>query len=191
MLGLVLSVQLSSAFDFCEASNRIVQSIQTQTQDAFSGVLVDEIDAVIRDENTWRYIAVAADLAQEADHVGSWSEACPCHGNFTEQCQEEQVQAQARHRKRRKLQPHGFLPVGGDVGGCPFKGCRSYELAAGGAMESLRDKMMHNRQKLLAHVATAQEAERHNLVADWERARSRLWGDLVMHKQPALYSPNA
>lgn len=136
---------------------------------------IDQIDAAIKSETTWRYMALAGDLSEECDHLGSWSEACPCHSNFSQQSQEFLREAEAAKRKKRRVQPRGFMATES----CPFKGCRAYELAAGQAMESQREKMNANRLKVLAHVATAAESEKHVLVADWELARSRLYSHLA------------
>lgn len=158
-------------------------------KDPFSGISVDEIDTTIKKESTWRHIAIVADLAEEAEHVGSWSESCPCHSVFTEENQQYHARSNAGKRKRRKLhQPHGFLPAVDGSGSCPFQGCRAYELAAGKALESLRDKMMANRLKVLAHVSAAPEEERHALISDWEKTRSRLWGDFALVWQVLLFS---
>ena len=182
MYVLYMSCTLFGVFFICPGpgsgySTFWVCQLHCQLQDAFSGVSIDDVDQVIRNENTWRYIAVAADLSEEADHIGSWSEGCSCHGDLSAEYLKDQA---AKRRKRRKQQPHGFLAATDDNGSCPFKGCRACELASGEAMDSLLSKMMSNRRKILPHVSSASD-DQHTLLADWERARSRLWGDFVLN----------
>ncbi len=141
-------------------------------KDAYSGITIDEIDRTIKDDTFWRNIAVIVDLCEEAEHVGSWSEQCPCHSDRTQVSMFFQKEVRAKKSNLRKAgKPRGFM----SEEDCPYKGCRAVEFASGAALESLRTKMLTNRDKIMSHLATADALQRSETLADWQRARSRLW----------------
>ena len=117
-------------------------------------------------------MAVIVELCEEAEHVGAWSEQCPCHSDHTPESEVFHIQVRSRKSKLRKtMNPRGFL----SEEECPYKRCRAVEFASGAAMEPLRNKMLSNRDKILAHTATSDDVSRSEVVADWHQARSRLW----------------
>ena len=111
-------------------------------------------------------------MCEEAEHLGSWSEGCACHSDRTAVNNAFHLRVRVQKANQRKLhRPRGFMS---DID-CPFKGCRAVEFASGQALESLRSKMLSNRDKILAHVATSDNTHRNETLADWQQARSRLW----------------
>ena len=114
------------------------------------------------------------ELCEEAEHIGSWSEQCPCHSECTPAGEAFRAQVRARKARLRKMgNPRGFM----SEHDCPYKVCRAVEFASGAALESLRNKMMTNRDKILAHTASSGDDGRSEILADWQQARSRLWSN--------------
>lgn len=145
----------------------------TMSQDPWSSVTIDEIDATIRNQTTWVCIAIVADLSQEADHIGSWSEGCPCHSKNPAQRNLYEKQVASAKRKKRRIGERGFQ----SQESCPYHGCRSYELASGEGLASLKNKMMSNRLKVILHSSDIPKKE--TFISDWDHARARLWSSSV------------
>ena len=141
-------------------------------KDMYSGVTLDEIDNTIKNATFWQYVSIVVDVCEEAEHVGSWAEECPCHSDRGLLSESFQKGVRARKAKLRKTEkPRGFM----SEEDCPYKGCRAVEFASGAAIESLRSKMLSNRDKISAHLALFDSSQRAEVLSDWQQARSRLW----------------
>ena len=71
------------------------------------------------------------ELCEEAEHIGSWSEQCPCHSECTPAGEAFRAQVRARKARLRKMgNPRGFM----SEHDCPYKVCRAVEFASGAAL---------------------------------------------------------
>ena len=132
---------------------------------------VDDIDRAIASATMWCSMHVVLDIAQEAEHIGNWSEGCPCHSNL-----ELKAIERVGLKRRRLEQPRGWM----QSARCPFKGCRAPELAAGQGESSLMRHMFENKNRVLSHFAAVPDSERNQMLSDWDDARARLWSVLFV-----------
>ena len=131
---------------------------------------VDDIDKAIRCPVTWCSMAAVLDIALEAEHIGRWCEGCPCHNQGDQKALED-----LRKKKRKVEQPRGWTQ---EIK-CPYKGCRAVELASGVGQRSLHERMMRNKEQVLAHFSSVPDEKRSALLTDWDDARGRLWSVLA------------
>lgn len=128
------------------------------------------IQDLMRDDNAWASISMIALLSSDADHIGSWAEACSCHPPE----QPETPSAETGKHKR--------MHFNKEARACPFRCCRAPELAVGRGISSLCQKMIDQRGSFNAVLAKAPASKRSELASSWTMACSKLFGySIPMH----------
>lgn len=133
-----------------------------------SKVTLRLVSELMKCDYQWACIALVAELANEAEVVGNWSERCPC------------IQHQYSSRehkipgKRRKVVA---LPT--EAVNCPYRACRAPELACGVAMSLQACRMMQYRSVFNQYVSRAPQAKQAELHSTWSKSTSRIWGALA------------
>ena len=122
---------------------------------------LQRIRDLMADDYSWACIALVAMLSSEADLIGSWSEACPCHP-----LEYETGRSRSRTNSAAKKEAKQ----------CPFRSCRAPELAAGKGIQLLCERMSGHRGPFLEYAHKAPEAKRHELISSWRAACSKLFG---------------
>ena len=124
------------------------------------GITVESINKVIQDACFWSGLAVVHDISHQAEHVGKWGEGCGC-------CEPPSSKASASVKARFKA--------------CPYKGCRSPDLATGAWQADLDKVMSASRSRItgiLMQSGHAGQTIRASLLSDWTNARARLWSQI-------------
>lgn len=122
---------------------------------------LQRIRDLMRDDYSWAVIAMVALLSNESDHIGSWSESCPCHPLPR--------QAKGRRSSANKAAIQ-------EAKNCPFRCCRAPELAVGQGLELLCVKMMSHAGPFNEYLARAPANKRSELASSWTTACSKLFG---------------
>ena len=159
-------------------SNIMELPLHSTIQD--DGVSLDDIDAAVCSPVTCASVGVILDLTAESEHIGNWAEGCPCHPTSPSEDVSARLEVAVAigpmsTAKKRRVQPQGFRTHLG----CPFKGCRAPELVCGVGHSSVMQRMIGHRNRIVYHFASLPAPHNTDLVAQYEKARSRLWRILV------------
>lgn len=125
------------------------------------GPSIDHLDTIIRSASFWSAVQIVECLSFEAEFVGRWAEGCQCcgigHGNG-------KTQKAGKHSGKTN-QKHD----------CPFRGCRSAELASADWVSKLKSLMQENKVVFTTQLITCRKDDQGPFLHDWITARGRLW----------------
>lgn len=98
-------------------------------------------------------VRLVHDLGCLGEHLGRWSEGCPCHSSI--------------------------LASGSRVA-CQLKGCRAPEFASGSALEEVQEKFRVAGLNFVAHSSSLMESQRISLLNDFDRAKSKIVSEITV-----------
>ena len=141
---------------------------ERSSQDSFEhvGVAVEAIDKAVNSETFWAGVAITQDVSFSAEFVGRWAEGCSC-------CEEDLLTNHATKRRRTKWVAHV-----NETTPCPYRGCRAVEISAGDWMGKLQRTLSDGQSRLTDAISKADPSDRQELLNDWVKSRSKLWGRL-------------
>ena len=121
---------------------------------------VERIRELMKDDYAWASIAMIALLSSDADLIGSWAEACPCHPVDT--------RLDCRSRTNREAVK--------EAKACSFRSCRAPELASGQGIQLLCDRMTTHHGPFMEYVQRAPSSKRSELASSWRSASAKMFG---------------
>ena len=124
---------------------------------------VERIRELMKDDYAWASIAMIALLSSDADLIGSWAEACPCHPVDTRSGGRSQLDRTNREAMK-------------EAKACPFRSCRAPELATGQGIQLLCDRMASHHGPFMDYVQRAPISKRSELASSWRSASAKLFG---------------